>query len=244
MPLFASLVLILDVICIGHAVYKRQPGLWYFVIVALPFVGATMYLMTELLPRARAHPATRKATADLGRAVNPDKDVRAARAALDEMDTAENRKNLADALVEQGRHDEAREIYEGALTGAHEDDPALTMGLVRALFGLEDYAGVLARLDRLREAWPDFQSPEAHMFYARALDTLGELDRALVEFEALAGYFGGEEARFRHGMLLLRMGREEEAEAQFQVIVQSVDTGSRVYRKDQEVWYDMAKQQL
>lgn len=57
MPLFASLVLILDVICIGHAVYKRQPGLWYFVIVALPFVGATMYLMTELLPRARAHPA-------------------------------------------------------------------------------------------------------------------------------------------------------------------------------------------
>lgn len=51
MPLFASLVLLLDVICIGHAAWKRQPALWFFVIVALPFVGATMYLLTELLPR-------------------------------------------------------------------------------------------------------------------------------------------------------------------------------------------------
>jgi hypothetical protein len=244
MPLFASLVLLLDVICIGHAVYKRQPALWYFVIVALPFVGATMYLLTELLPRARAHPATRQAAASLGHAINPDKDVRAARTALEEMDTAENRKRLADALVKQGRHDEAREIYETMLTGAHENDPALMMGLARALFGMEDFGGVCATLDRLREAWPDFQSPEAHMLYARALDAMGELDRALVEYEALAGYFRGEEARCRYGMLLLRMGREEEAEAQFRVTVHSVETGSRLYKKDQKVWYDMAKQQL
>ena len=244
MPLFASLVLLLDVICIGHDVYKRQPALWIFVIVALPFVGATMYLMTELLPRARANPVSRQAAADLGRAVNPDKEIRAAQAALEEMDTAENRKRLADALVARGRHLEARELYESTLTGAQEDDPALMMGLTRALFGLEDYAGVCATLDRLREAWPDFQSPEGHMLYARAHEELGEMDRALTEYEALAGYFPGEEARFRYGMLLLRMGREEEAEAQFQVVVRSAESGSRIYQKDQKTWYDMAKQQL
>jgi len=244
MPLFASLILILDLICVGHAVYKRQPALWFFVIIALPFVGATMYLMTELLPRARANPVTRKAVADIGQAANPDKDINAARTALDEMDTVENRKRLADALVEQGRHAEAREQYESALTGAHADDPALTVGLARALFGLEDFAGVCAALDRLREAWPDFQSPEAHMLYARALDTMGEMDRALIEYEALAGYYQGEEARSRYGMLLLRMGREEEAEALFRVVVESVESGSRIYQGDQKAWYDMAKQQL
>jgi hypothetical protein len=244
MPLFASLVLVLDIICIGHAVYKRQPALWFFVIVALPFVGATMYLMTELLPRTRANPVTRRAAADLGRAVNPDKEIRAAQAALDEMDTVENRKRLADALVERGRHAEARELYESALTGAHEDDPALTVGLARALFGLEDFAGVRSTLDRLREALPEFQSPEAHMLYARALDTMGKMDRALMEYEALATYFPGEEARCRHGMLLLRMGREQEAEVQFRAVVQSVESGSRLYQGDQKVWYDMAKQQL
>jgi hypothetical protein len=236
--------LLLDIICIGHAVYKRQPALWFFVIVALPFVGATMYLMTELLPRTRANPVTRRAAADLGRAVNPDKEIRAAQAALDEMDTVENRKRLADALVERGRHAEARELYESALTGAHEDDPALTVGLARALFGLEDFAGVRSTLDRLREALPEFQSPEAHMLYARALDTMGKMDRALMEYEALATYFPGEEARCRHGMLLLRMGREQEAEVQFRAVVQSVESGSRLYQGDQKVWYDMAKQQL
>lgn len=244
MPLFASLILVLDLVCIGHAAWKRQPGLWYFVIVALPFVGATMYLMTELLPRARANPVTRKAAADLGRAVNPDKEINAARAALEELDTAENRKRLADALVARGRHAEARAIYEAALTGAHEDDPALTMGLVRALFGLEDYPAVRATLDRLREAWPDFESPEGHMLYARSIEAMGEAERALVEYEALAGYFRGEEARCRYGMLLLRLGRTEEAEAQFRTIVESVESGSRIYRKDQKAWYDIAKQQL
>ena len=135
-------------------------------------------------------------------------------------------------------------MYESTLTGAHEDDPALMMGLARALFGLEDYAGVRKTLDRLREAWPDFQSPEGHMLYARAHEAMGEMDRALIEYEALTGYFHGEEARCRYGMLLLRMGREDEAETQFQAVVVSVESGSRVYRKDQKVWYDMARQQL
>lgn len=244
MPLFAGLVLLLNVICVGHAAHKRQPALWFFVIIALPFVGATMYLMTELLPRARANPAARQAATGLGRAIDPEKEIRASRDALEELDTAETRKRLADALVARGRHAEAREMYESTLTGAHEDDPALMMGLTRALFGLEDYTGVRVTLDRLREAWPDFQSPEGHMMYARAHEGMGEMDKALIEYAALADYFKGEEARCRHGMLLLRMGREEEAEARFREIAQSVESGSRLYQKSEKTWYDMAKQQL
>ncbi|MDH5411623.1 MAG: tetratricopeptide repeat protein [Alphaproteobacteria bacterium] len=244
MPLFAGLVLLLDVICLGHAAYKRQPALWFFIIIALPFVGATMYLMTELLPRARANPTARQAAAGLGRAIDPDKEVRAARAAMEELDTAETRRRLADALVVRGRHAEARELYESTLTGAHADDPTLMMGLARALFGLEDYEGVRATLDALREAWPDFQSPEGHMMYARAHEALGDLDKALMEYNALSGYFPGEEARYRHAMLLLRTGREEEAETGFREIVESVESGSHLYRKSEKTWYDLAKQQL
>ena len=244
MPLLAGILLILDAICVGHAAYKRQPALWFFVIIALPFVGAAMYLITEVLPRVRANPVTREAAAGLGRAIDPEKEIRAARAALEEMDTAENRKRLADALVLRGRYAEAREIYESTLIGAHEDDPALMMGLTRALFGLEDWAGVRLTLDRLREAWPDFQSPEAHMFYARAHEAMGELEQALTEYEALAGYYPGEEARYRLGLLLLRLGREEEAEAQFRIIMQSVETGSAAYAREQKEWSVLAKQQL
>lgn len=244
MPLLAGILLILDAICVGHAAYKRQPALWFFVIIALPFVGATMYLITEILPRVRANPVTRDAAAGLGRAIDPEKEIRAARAALEELDTAENRKRLADALVARGKYPEAREIYETTLTGAHEDDPALMMGLTRALFGMDDWAGVRRTLDRLREAWPDFQSPEGHMLYARAHEAMGDFDRALIEYEALAGYYPGEEARYRYGLLLLRLGREEEALAQFRSILESVKTGSPTYARDQREWSALAKQQL
>jgi hypothetical protein len=244
MPLFAGLVLILDIICVAHAIYKRQPVLWYFIIVALPFVGSTMYLLTELLPRARANPAVRQARENLSRALDPDREVREARAALDDLDTAENRKRLADALVATNSFAEARELYESTLTGAHADDPALMMGLARALFGLEDYAAVRHTLDRLRAAWPNFQSAEGHMLYARAHEEMGELDQALDEYEALTGYFRGEEARLRYGLLLLRMGRDEEADAQFRQIVESVKSGSTSYAREQKPWYDLAKQQL
>lgn len=244
MPLLAGILLILDAICVGHAAYKRQPALWFFVIIALPFVGGTMYLITEIMPRARANPVARQAAAGLGRAIDPEKEIRAARSALEELDTAENRKRLADALVVRGRYAEAREIFESTLIGAHEDDPALMMGLTRALFGLEDWTGVRHTLDSLREAWPDFQSPEGHMMYARAQEAMGELDRALIEYQALAGYYPGEEARYRYGLLLLRLGREEEAETQFQTILQSVKTGSPAYAHDQKEWSALAKQQL
>ncbi len=244
MPLLAGILLILDAICVGHAAYKRQPVLWFFVIIALPFIGAAMYLITEVLPRVRANPVTRDAAVGLGRAIDPEKEIRAARAALEELDTAENRKRLADALVLRDRYAEAREIYESTLTGAHEDDPALMMGLTRALFGLEDWTGVKHTLDRLRDAWPDFQSPEGHMLYARAHEAMGEHDQALVEYKALAGYYPGEEARYRLGLLLLRLGREQEAEAQFRTILQSVETGSRAYAREQKEWSSLAKQQL
>lgn len=244
MPLFAGLVLILDVICVAHAIYKRQPVLWYFIIVALPFVGATMYLLTELLPRARANPGMRQAKENLSRTLDPEREVRAARAALEDLDTAENRKRLADALVASKNFAEAKEHYESTLTGAHADDPALMMGLARALFGLEDYAGVRHTLDRLREAWPDFQSAEGHMLYARAHEAMGELDQALAEYEALTSYFRGEEARLRYGLLLLRMGRDEAADAQFRQVVKSVKSGSAGYAREQKPWYDLAKQQL
>lgn len=244
MPFLAGIMLILDALCVGHAAYKRQPALWFFVIVALPFVGATMYLITEILPRVRASAVTREAAAGLGHAIDPDKEIRAARAALEELDTAENRRRLADALVARGRYAEARDIFESTLTGAHEDDPALMMGLTRALFGLEDWAGVRRTLERLREAWPDFQSPEGHMLYARAQEASGELDQALTEYEALARYYRGEEARYRYGLLLLRLGREEEAEVQFRAVVKSVETGSSAYAREQKEWSSLAKQQL
>jgi len=244
MPVLAGLALVFDVLCIIHALRARQPYYWFMLILALPTIGAAIYFFMEILPDLQHSRAAREAASDIGRVLNPDKEIREATAALRLTDTAENRKRLAEALMTQQRHDEARTLYETALVGAHADDPALMLGLARAQFGQKDYAGVCATLDRLRELMPDFESADAHLLYARSREGMGDADGALVEYGALAGYYPGEEARCRYALLLQRLGHVDEAHAEFERLVASVETAPKTYFRAQRDWYNVAKSNL
>jgi len=244
MPVLAGLAMVFDVLCIIHALRARQPYYWFMLILALPTIGAAIYFFMEILPDLQHSRAAREAASDIGRVLNPDKEIREATAALRLTDTAENRKRLAEALMTQQRHDEARTLYETALVGAHADDPALMLGLARAQFGQKDYAGVCATLDRLRELLPDFESADAHLLYARSREGMGDSDGALVEYGALAGYYPGEEARCRYALLLRRLGHVDEAHAEFERLVASVETAPKTYFRAQRDWYNVAKSNL
>lgn len=244
MPLLAGLTLALNVACIIHALRARQPYYWFLIIISLPGIGAAIYFFSEILPDILHSRAAREAASDLGRVIDPAKAVREATAALRLTDTAENRKRLAEALYADKRYDEARTLYETALEGAHAGDPALMMGLARTLFAMKEYQGVCETLDRLREANPDFESAEGHMLYARSREGMGDLDQAAVEYESLAGYYPGEEARCRYALLLQRLGRPDEARAQFEQIVASVETAPKPYFRAQRDWYRTARANL
>ncbi|MGY4447805.1 hypothetical protein ACVWZR_002465 [Bradyrhizobium sp. i1.3.1] len=94
-------------------------------------------------------------------------------------------------------------------------DPAYAFGKAQAEFSAKRPADALATLDDLQKQWPDFDSADAHLLYARALAEVGRLDEALEEYHAVAGYFPGAEARVRYGMLLQMVGRSAEARVVF-----------------------------
>ncbi len=244
MPAIGILVLVMDVLCIIHALRARQPYYWFFIIIALPTIGAVLYFFMEMLPDIQHSRAARQAASDIGKVVDPDREIREATAQLRISDTAENRKRLAEALIAKERYEEAGSLYEAALTGVHADDPALLIGLARAQFGTRNYAGVCETLDRLRAAHSDIQSADLHLLYARSREGMGELDQALVEYEALAGYFPGEEARCRYALLLQRLGRLEESRTQFGQVVASVETAPKTYFRAQRDWYQVAQRNL
>jgi len=74
-------------------------------------------------------------------------------------------------------------------------NPVYALGKAKAQFGRDRPAESLATLDDLQKRWPDFQSAEGHLLYARALGAVGRVDEALEEFHAVAAYFPGAEAR-------------------------------------------------
>ena len=118
------------------------------------------------------------------------------------------------------------------------------MGKARAEFGVGRPQAAVATLDDLRARWPDFQSADGHLLYARALAGSGRIDEALDEYRAVSRYFAGAEARVRWALLLESLGRQPEAKAIYTDLLTQMRRAPKYVRKVQAEWIAVAQKQL
>lgn len=243
MPIYL-LTVAAQIFFIVHAARTGRPYYWIMIIFFIPMFGMLAYIVFELLPGASRTPAGRKAVRNAQRMVNPEGDYRKLTIQLEETPTVANKRALADECVLLGRLDEAEALYRDGMTGIHATDPGLMLGIARVRFARGNPAGALEALDDVKAANPDFQSADAHMIYARALEGLSRDAEALREYEALSRYFGGEEPKVRRAQLLQKMGNMRAAQDAFAEIKRSVERAPSFYRRNQQEWYRLAKQSL
>jgi len=243
MPLVIVLGL-LDVILIVHAAKTGRFWPWAYVILLLPGVGAIAYLLVEVVPAWAGSAQGQQAKRKLANAIDPLKRYRELTDNLEIADTIAARVALAQECLVLGKFEEAKQHYERILRQPMGDEPGFMLGSAQADFGLGRPAEAVATLDRLRQRWPDFQSADGHLLYARALEDSGRLDEALYEYKALASYYPGAEARVRYGMLLTRVGRRAEAEQIFRQVLAHMRRAPRYVRKAQAQWIAEAKKHL
>jgi pentatricopeptide repeat protein len=236
--------LALLVLCVVHAIRTGNIFPWIYVIVFLPSVGPLIYFFMVIVPGLMRSRGVHRIGSGVARAVDPNKDYREAVRAADVVGSIDSKRALAEHYVQRGRTDEAIEIYQSMLQGQFKDDPVLLLGLARAQFQKGDGAGAQTTLDALQAADPKFVSQEAHMIYARALEMQGKNEDAAAEYEKLARYASGEEARARYAMCLGKLGRRDEARAIYAQIVKNLDGAPRRYRSDQAEWGSIAKAAL
>ena len=244
MPLVTVLALGLDILCIVHIMKTGRPYQWAFLVVMVPVGGAIAYAVVEMLPDLRHSRAGCQAVKDIDQVIDPDRDYRELIARVEEADTVENQLALAKECLCREQHEDGAKLLERCLAGIHENDPVIMLPLAQARFGQRDYEGTRVVLDRLREAHPDLSSPEGHLLYARCLEAEDDTEQALVEYQALADYYPGEEARCRYALLLQKLGQVDEARAQFSEVKRSVERASKVYFRAQRDWYQVATQNL
>jgi len=243
-PILGAVLLALQVLLVVHVMKTGRQTYWVFIVMMLPLVGAIAYFFVEILPEMAHSRAGRQVAKDLHSVVNPDRELRQLTREAARADTVENRFKLAKECLNKDRYDEARELLEGCLEGIHTEDPSILLALAKARFGLQDFAGTIEALDRVRQADPNFQSAEGHLLYARGLEGQGKTEEALYEYEALAGYFAGEEARCRYGLLLDQAGRRDEAREVFAEVVRTVELAPKPYFRAQREWYEIAQERL
>lgn len=244
MPLLALLVIACQVTCGLHVVRSGQERYWLYLIIALPGLGCLIYFLGIMLPDILGSRRGRRAISRLHDGIDPERHLRALRDELDIRDTRETRVNLADELLRIGQAEEAARHYQVALRGIHAEAPDILLGLAKARFALEDFAGCRETLDRLIASNPDFRSADGHLLYARALEALGETHKAEEEYQALGRYYAGPEANYRYAMLLSRMGRAREARELHQQIQTHARRAARHYRTLHKPWLDLSEQEL
>ena len=244
MPIFGAAILLAQILCAVHVMKTGRPYYWIFIVMFAPMVGMIAYFIVEILPELTGSRTARSAAAGMGRALDPGRAVREAERNLAMTPTTGNKAALADAYLAVGRADEAAALYRDTLTGVHATDPGLMQGLARTEFARGNFVAAEQVLDALREANPNFQSAECHLLYARSLEGQGKVDQALHEYEVLAPYFPGQEARCRHAMLLEEAGDHWESQRLFREICQSVEMSPRHARRLQRQWYDIARRAL
>jgi hypothetical protein len=176
--------------------------------------------------------------------INPNKGLNSAAHDYSVSNTVENSLRLAEECMAKGMYEDAKRLYEQTLTGIHEDDPGIMSRLAEAEFILGNYSEAKHLLDLLIDKNPDYKNQEAHLLYAKTVEALGELSHALEEYEVLAGYCSGAEAKYRYASLLRKQGQTEKANSLLVDVVQSSKRLGKHYRSLNKEWIALSKKEL
>jgi hypothetical protein len=243
MPL-AILLAVIDVAFVVHAAKTGRFNPWGYLILLLPGVGVVAYILVELVPEWMGTPRAQQARRRVVNALDPEKQYRKLMDDLAITDTIATRAALAEECLLLAKFEEARLHYEAILARPMGEEPAYALGKARAEFGLGRPQVAVATLDDLRARWPDYQSADGHLLYARALAESGRIDEALDEYQAVSDYYAGAEARVRWAMLLDALGRRAEAKAIYTNLLTQMRRAPKYVRKAQAEWIAIAEKQM
>lgn len=238
MPLI-GLSIIIQLACAVHCVRNGRSGMWLMVIIFLSIPGCLAYAIFEIVPQYSGRREVRHLKSAALKKLDPEREIRAAREALDVADTAANHTRLADALAENESYRDSVVHYREAIARTPSADRATQFKLATA----ELESGNAAEARRLLEALPpsgsDRANDEAALLLARALEETGERERALTLYADVGQRLPGAEPHCRQAVLLLALGRRGEAEAvlgEVERIARKMDRFERARHSDMYDW--------
>src|ERR1700743_224551 len=197
-----------------HVIKTGRNTLWIWVLIlpVLAVPGMIAYFVIEVLPDLFRSRTAQRTARGFKKAMDPTANLRRLESEARVGSNVASRQRYAEELSRLGQHDEAITQFRAALTGLYEHDPNLMLGIARAQFAKGDAVAARTTLDDLIRLNPDFRSPEGHLLYARALESEGNVQKALEEYKALATSYPGAEAAVRYAQLLQSQGRGAEAQ--------------------------------
>ncbi|MCG2585751.1 hypothetical protein [Massilia sp. TS11] len=178
-----------------HVIRSGQQLYWLFILFSFPLLGSLVYFFAIYLPETRLPHGARKAMAAAGRALDPGRDLREARAAYDFTPTAQNQMRLAAALLAAGQAEEAARTYDACLQGPFANDLDIRLGAARAHAASGHTEAAIEHALAIRARDARFQQEAVALLLGKAYARAGRQDEARAEFLFASGLTRSFESR-------------------------------------------------
>lgn len=185
-----GLHIVLALLCAYHVVRTGQQMYWLMILFAFPLLGSVVYFFAIVLPHSRLERGALRAVRSAARAMDPQRDVREARAALEDAPTAQNQMRLASALLDAGQAGEAASVYESCLKGPFASDLDIRYGAARAFAADRRWNDALTHLWTIRKENHGYRAEPVSLLIAECLAGQGSADTARAEYEYAVSTFG------------------------------------------------------
>lgn len=238
------LSVIIQIVFAVHVVKTGRDTRWLYFIIIAPGIGCAVYFLAEVLPELFGTKTAKNANSKFRDIIDPDRNIKRTSIDVKISGNVENLVAHACQCQAKGMFQESIDLYLQALSGIYEYDPNIMQGLADVYFNAGRFEDCKSTLESLIEKNPDFKSQEGHLLYARALVRLGETQAAISEYNTLADYYSGPEAKLEFGILLKQNARFAQANEVFQSMIDYSHNAPRFYNKKHKKIIDQAKKEL
>ncbi|MGA2095207.1 MAG: hypothetical protein ABSH39_02810 [Candidatus Acidiferrum sp.] len=231
--LFYPWGLILQGIALVHFVRRRPDGYWFYVIFFGSFIGASVYIVAEVLPDLGL---LRGVFQGLGRSSR----IKIVETQILDNPSAANYEELGELYKDQKQFAKAREAFTNAI--AARSDSAYTFYYrAQASLGLEEYAAAIPDLELVVASDPKFDYYRAAGLLADAYARTGQLDRAAQTYVDVAQFSTTTETLYNYAYFLKLQGRREESREWAEKLLAKKRTLPRYMQRYERPWFRKGK---
>lgn len=224
---------ILQGLAILHFVRRRPENYWFYVIFFGGFLGASVYILAEVLP-------------DLGLLRGVFQGF-ARRSRIEKVETAildnpsqANYEELGELYKDQGQFVKAREAFNHAITG-RSDSIYTFYSRAQSSLGLMDLAAAIVDLERVVASDRKFDYYRAAGLLANAYAQTGQLERADQLFAEVTQISTTPETVYNYASFLKTANRREEARQWLQKLEAKKQTLPRYMQRRERSWFRKGK---
>jgi hypothetical protein len=232
MPFFGiGLHVVIAIFFAVHVIRSGQQLFWLFILFSFPLLGSIVYFVAIYMPSSNLDRGAKKLVSAAAKSLDPNRELRDARAAFEYTPTAQNQMRLASALLEAGSADEAARVYQQCLSGPFASDLEIRYGAAQAFLAAGRAATALEHLALIRRTNATFRPEKISLLTAQALAASGRNDDAGAEYESALARSNSFEIRTEYAIWAATSGRAELAQRLQQEVRASMQRRDRHTRQ-------------